>query len=61
MEAPRAIERDQRLAVAVKVEGLGMKRSRTGQSEHGERSQSPEMGTKAHRPDCLRGIKRNVV
>jgi hypothetical protein len=60
MEAPWAVERDQRLAVAVKVEGLGMKRGRAGQSEHGERSQPPEIVAGPHRPSCLMRIKRNV-
>jgi len=49
VEAPKAVERDQRFAIAVKVEGLGMKRSCACQSEHGERSQPPEIGTRTHR------------
>jgi hypothetical protein len=40
---------------------LRMERNRAGQSERGEHSQPPEIGTKAHRPGCLTGIKRNVV
>ena len=61
MKAPQTVERDQGLPVAVEVERLRMERNRAGQSERGEHSQPPEMGTKAHRPGCLTGIKRNVV
>ena len=49
MEAPLSVERDHRLAISCKIEGLRRQGGHAGQGERGKRSQSSKSGTRAHR------------
>ena len=55
MEAPIAVERDERLAVAYEIKGLGAQDGCTCHECEGKRGEEPKTGTKAHRGSCLRG------
>jgi len=48
MEAPVAVEGNERLAVAVEVEGLGVERGHAGKNDRGEGCQASKTGTREH-------------